>query len=233
MSKSYCSVNVIRLGHVVRTLINRGNTITTKEADRVEETKHIEKVLKKNKYPNTFIKRTHRKIQRQATRQGNRQPEGRETQNTVVIPYIQGISEHIIRLVKPYAKAHTKPATNLRHILSKPKDKREKHQNKGVVYRYTCQCGKLYIGETCRTIKTRQQEHMRAITNADYNHSGLSKHVLETGHTISWEGVEILAYENQWKKRKIKEGIFIAKTKKDKLLNTNSGWQMADMYNVL
>ena len=43
----------------------------------------------------------------------------------------------------------------------------------------------------------------------DDNHSGVSKHVLETGHSIEWDSVEILAFERDWRKRKIKEGLFI------------------------
>ena len=89
------------------------------------------------------------------------------------------------------------------------------------------------MGETCRTIETREKEHKRAIRNSDMNHSGISKHVLETGHTISWDGVKILAYETQWKKRKIKEGIFIAKTRGDLLLNTKPGIPLHNMYRVL
>ena len=45
--------------------------------------------------------------------------------------------------------------------------------------------GNMYI---CRSIKSREKEHKRAIRNIDENHSGISKHVLETGHSIAWEG---------------------------------------------
>ena len=41
---------------------------------------------------------------------------------------------------------------------------------------------KKYIGETCRSIRARQYEHKRAIKNMDENHSGISKHVIETCH---------------------------------------------------
>ena len=49
-----------------------------------------------------------------------------------------------------------------------------------------------------------------------------STHILETDHSILWEGVKILAYETDWRKRKIKEGIFIDKAR-GHTLNSSSG----------
>ena len=66
----------------------------------------------------------------------------------------------------------------------------------------------------------------------DENHSGISKHVLETGHSIAWEGVRILAFETDWRKRKIKEGIYIEKAK-GHVLNTKPGVPVANVYRVL
>ena len=71
--------------------------------------------------------------------------------------------------------------------------------------------------------KDQGKEHKRTIRSGDENHSGISKHVLETGHTIMWDKVEILAYEANWRKRKIKEGIFIAKARSKTLLNRKPG----------
>ena len=66
----------------------------------------------------------------------------------------------------------------------------------------------------------------------DENHSGISKHVLETGHSIAWGDVKILSYESDWRKRKIKEGIFIDKAK-GRALNTKPGVPVASVYRVL
>ena len=151
----------------------------------------------------------------------------------VILPYVQGVTERVTRILAPHAKVASKPGKNLRGILVKPKDSREKKANTGVVYQYECQCGKVYVGETGRSLKTREGEHKRAIRNGDDNHSGISKHVIETGHTISWDGVKILAFENNWRKRKIKEGIFIAKKGQSSLLNTKPGIPMHDVYRVL
>ena len=75
----------------------------------------------------------------------------------------------------------------------------------GVVYEYRCQCGMVYVGETGRTLITREMDHRRAIAKGNQDHSGISKHVLETGHEILWDEVRIACHERNWRKRKIKE----------------------------
>ena len=124
-----------------------------------------------------------------------------------MLPYVKGVTEKVTRILKPHAKVATKPGKNLRNFLVRPKDKREKDQNLGLVYQYECKCGKVCVGKTCRTIRTREKEHRREIRNLDDDHSGISKHVLETGHAITWKDVKILAYEADWKKEN-KGGYF-------------------------
>ena len=45
--------------------------------------------------------------------------------------------------------------------MFKFKDRQPKHLQNGVVYKITCSCGKMYIGETGRCLKTRISEHMK------------------------------------------------------------------------
>ena len=40
------------------------------------------------------------------------------------------------------------------------KDRQPKHLKHDLVYRIDCSCGRRYIGETCRALKTRFDEHM-------------------------------------------------------------------------
>ena len=71
-----------------------------------------------------------------------------------------------------------------------------------------CECGRVYVGETGRTLKQRITEHKRAVKNADSN-SGLAVHVAGTGHTIHWDEAEVVCREEQWTKRKIIESLTI------------------------
>ena len=216
---------------VVRSLVRRGDSFPSDETGRARETSHIDRTLGANNYPKRFVNRTRRKML--AGRARTQEDQGEERKPVVVLPYVQGVTERVTRALAPYAKVANKPGRNLRSMLVKPKDKREKISNAGVVYQYECICRKVYIGETGRSIKTRESEHKRAIRNGEDNHSGISKHVLETGHSIKWEEVKILAYETNWRKRKIKEGIFIAKTNESTLMNTRPGVPMNDLYRVI
>ena len=216
---------------VVRSLVKRGEAFSTDDADKVAEAKHIDKVLKANNYPGRFIHAARRKLKAREGR--STAEEQRPDRPLVVLPYVKGVTEKVTRILKPHARVATKPGRNLKSMLVKPKDKREKGQSAGLVYQYECrECNKVYIGETCRSIKSREKEHKRAIRNMDENHSGISKHVLETGHSIAWEGVKILAFETDWRKRKIKEGIYIEKAK-GHVLNTKPGVPVANVYRVL
>ena len=52
-------------------------------------------------------------------------------------------------------------------------------------------------GETGRTLRTREMDHRRAIAKGNQDHSGISKHVLETGHEILWDEVRIACHERE------------------------------------
>ena len=78
----------------------------------------------------------------------------------------------------------------------------------------------------------RSIKELLGIRIMDGDHSGISKHVLETGHSILWEGVKILAYETDWRKRKIKKGIFIDKARLH-TLNSKPGVSVSSVFRVL
>lgn len=214
---------------VVRSLVKRGEVFSTDDSDKLAESRRVDEALKMNSYPGRFIHATRRKMnQNRDTRTRGQRAE----KPLVVLPYVKGVTERITRILKPHARVSTKPGRNLRNMLVKPKDKREKSQSTGLIYQYECECKKVYIGETCRSIRAREKEHKRAIKNMDENHSGISKHVIETGHCIAWDEVKILAFEADWKKRKIKEGIYIEKARGN-VLNTKPGVPVANVYRVL
>lgn len=211
---------------------------TTKEAEE-KENERIGTALAANGYPKGFV----RSMKRKASNRGHGRADVREgstqggnendSRRFVCIPYVQGISEQVIRALKPYVKVGTKPGPNFRNRLVKSKDKLDTTSKSGLVYQYQCECGMVYVGETGRTLKTREADHKRAIRTGNAEHSGISKHVLETGHSIDWDGVKILDRESNWTKRKIKEGYYISKVQAAQCMNVRPGWQMPDVYQVL
>ena len=56
-----------------------------------------------------------------------------------------------------------KSDTILRSHLVRPKDALESTKQNGVVYKIPCECGKVYIGETGRSMRERINEHDRDI----------------------------------------------------------------------
>ena len=129
--------------------------------------------------------------------------------DTICLPYIQGLSEDVERAVRDLnIRAVFKTTLTLRRYLTKVKTPTDPNNTKGVVYMIPCECGRVYVGETGRTLKQRITEHKRAVKNADSN-NGLAVHVAGTGHTIHWDEAEVVCREEQWTKRKIKESLTI------------------------
>ncbi|CAI5456721.1 unnamed protein product [Caenorhabditis angaria] len=84
---------------------------------------------------------------------------------------------------------------------------------KGVVYKITCDCGEIYIGETGRPLFERFAEHQRAAKNPltkSYLNTTWSKHAVEKhGGTALTLDLKILEVERNTTRRKILEGVAI------------------------
>ena len=62
-----------------------------------------------------------------------------------------------------------KTTLTLRHSLTKVKTPADLVNTKGVVYKIPCECGRVYVGETGRTLKQRVTKHKQAVKNAESN----------------------------------------------------------------
>ena len=76
----------------------------------------------------------------------------------VILPFISGITERLKRLSKNHQiKVATKPLRTVENMLPSLKDKINKFDQRGVVYKIPClDCTGVYIGETGRLFKTRR-----------------------------------------------------------------------------
>ena len=86
----------------------------------------------------------------------------------------------------------------LRSHLVRPKDALEPTKQDGVVYKIPCECGKVYIGETGRTMQDRIKEHNRDIWLARTQTSAVSEHANETGHLPIWKEVKFIDRDPHW-----------------------------------
>ena len=93
----------------------------------------------------------------------------------------------------------------LRSHLVRPKDPLDPSQQDGVVYKIPCERGKVYIGETGRSMRERIKEHDRDIRLARTQNSAVSEHANETGHLPIWNEVKFIDRDSHWYTRKVNE----------------------------
>ena len=121
----------------------------TKPSVISEEKKHLSSVLVSNGYPSSFVQ----KLTRTRKAAPRVEPET-EFKSTAVLPYIKGVSEPLRRCLQQQGiSAIFKSDTTLRSHLVRPKDTVDPANQDGVVYRIPCECGKVYIGETGRSMQ--------------------------------------------------------------------------------
>ena len=76
--------------------------------------------------------------------------EQEEHKASVVIPYVEGLSEAVARVYKRYGiSTSIRPHITIRNILVRPKDKVNMEETEECVYRIPCKnCQKVDVGET-------------------------------------------------------------------------------------
>ena len=83
----------------------------------------------------------------------------------VILPYAKSFSERITKVLRSFnIKVAHKPIHSIPNILKKPKDKIEKEDSKGVIYKIKCKnCDSVYYGQTSRALKTSVKKHSKAV----------------------------------------------------------------------
>ncbi len=110
---------------------------------------------------------------------------------------------------------------SLRKLLVHPKDKRNPADTLGVVYSIPyIDCNKVYVGETGRQFGVKCTEHRKKADELSNQHftrkqhntsesilhkSAISDNVSQNNHNIDWNNAKILAKEDQWTSRHIRE----------------------------
>ena len=149
---------------VVRTLMNRCETITSEEGDKKEEVEHLRGSLRVCGYPSWALNKV---TDSSKKKKNNNKTNDRNYRSQVVIPYVEGVSERIHRVLKKYGVATAMRLYTIhRCLLVHPKDKVELQEQGELVYQIPCKnCGAEYIGETGRLLKTRLEEHRKDVDN--------------------------------------------------------------------
>lgn len=170
---------------VVKTLINRANTLPSSEQLRNDEKNKVLNDLKVNGYPSQFIENSNVVAHRSDIPLAA--PKG-----FAVIPYVKGVSERVQRILrKADIKTAFKPLLTLCNIFKKPKDRPTQNQVKGIVYKVRCKsCSFVYVGESKRSWNSRGLEHKPGTRRQ--NDSAIRHHAESTGHDIHPNEVIIL-----------------------------------------
>lgn len=139
----------------------------------------------------------------------------------VVLPYVKGVTDKIGHILKHASiKTFYKPPKKISQFL--PPVKCYIPLQDAGVYKIDCDCGLSYIGQTKRSIKTRIREHIADVKHRRNNKSAVCDHILDnTRHYIRFDKAQILAKENRFHPRMIREAIEI---KKHPNFNREEGW---------
>jgi hypothetical protein len=142
------------------------------------------------------------------------------------VSYIKSLAEPLKRIFATEGiPVYFKPRNTIRQLLVSPKDKTDKGDTCGPLYKIQCEgskrekCDKTYIGETERTLRARFAEHRRPSTST----SEVSNHIHRDcpGHKVDIANVKILSRDSRWYERGVREAIHIRKDKSS--LNRDGG----------
>ncbi|CAK9820318.1 hypothetical protein ANTPLA_LOCUS10552 [Anthophora plagiata] len=215
---------------VIVSLVNRA--INRCEEEHLQcELNRITNILIKNGFSNKKIKHT---IQRMLQSKGIQKPSSsyitENKHNMVFLPYIKGTTDRIAKILKQNnIKTIFTPHTKISQILTTPKDPYPRLASSGV-YKIPCTCGKVYIGETGRSVTTRLKEHERC-TRLDYIQSAVAEHQLTTGHKICFEKTKVIAKCKSYFPRKYRETLEIMKRPNN--INRDTGYHINPIWSTL
>jgi hypothetical protein len=123
------------------------------------------------------------------------------------LPYQGAASHKVSRLLAKFniQTAHI-PAKNIQ-LLRPAKDKLG--LKTAGIYHIPCECGKVYVGQTGRTIKARLREHRRYVHLNQPERSAVAEHSLTTYHRIDFDGTSKLRMATRYMDCLVREAIEI------------------------
>ena len=241
---------VHKLG-VVRTLLDRMDTVVTEELDKETEERTIVEALTTCNYPKWAIQEVKRKKKDTNNKKSRKTAEkdSKGARGMVVLPYVKGLSERMAKVLKDHKICSAfKPYKTLRKILVHPKDKIIQEEVCGSVYSIGCKnCPSLYIGESGRKFGTRLKEHQRNVETHDHKNvrtratrlsttevhqSAITDHMNNLNHVPDWDSAKVVCKESNLLDRQILESITIRRTEEN--MNRDEGaYQLSHAYDNL
>ena len=207
----------------MRCLVKRAEEISSDGRVLKKEMKHLRTVLTENGYPSGLVKPTHKK--------STQEEEEKQPLTTAVIPYSQGLSEQIRRVLKKFnIRTAFRSGASLGKLLTKVKDPVPPEDRPGAIYKISCLCEDSYIGETGRTTNTRVKEHKAACRLANFVKSAVAEHAWQEGHIIEWDQVTILDTASDLRERQTKEALYIKLAPLGCRMNRDEGKDLSPLW---
>ncbi len=193
---------------VAKTLLQRAKHLPSNSDSQANEREYVLNILRENNYPKDFLKNC---LNPSACRNQNNSEGDISIKGYAVVPYIQGVTEPIKRILSNCnIKVTLKPYLTLGHIFAKPKDPIPTNQKTHAVYSIPCNdCEKEYLGQSKRQFGTRLKEHQKAVSTLNKGKSALAEHVCDTKHAIAWENSKIITTNNRYGQRRCLEAWHI------------------------
>lgn len=234
---------------VVRTLIDRAETVVTNHQDKQQEITAITEALTNCGYPKWTIRSVRRSIEEKKQKPKSATKKEEKNKGHVMLPYIHGLSERLRRVLKQHKIGSTfKPFNKVSQTIVHPKDQIQKEDKCGVVYEVACNsCDKSYIGETSRKLAVRIGEHRkdyetcvapgvstrasRVSASSEIHKSAITDHMLQHNHVPDWNNINILTQDNGNTTRRIREAIWIRR--KQNMNRDQGAYHLPHIYNSI
>jgi hypothetical protein len=135
------------------------------------------------------------------------------------------MSNKFSRLLTKYIKTVHVPIKKSRQLLKTAID--HLGLKIPVVYRIPCECGKVYIGQTGRSIETKYKEHIRHIRLDQPEKSAVAEHSINAVHKIDFNNVSVLERASGFMDRLVKEAIQIRLNQNNNNNNRGNGFTLS------
>lgn len=122
----------------------------------------------------------------------NRQEDEENVKGVATIPFWGSVTNCIAH-ISWKVKTLTKPHQKIRDLMGSVKDPLGL-QVPGV-YQIPWSCGKVYVGQTGRTVTIREQEYKYHLRTGNTDKSAVAQHGWDTGHEI-WFGKTVLLHRS-------------------------------------
>lgn len=124
-----------------------------------------------------------------------------------------------------------KSTTKLKSLLNSTKDKCSEIDKPGI-YKASCaDCGRVYIGQTRRSLKVRKKEHISYIGKIEPYKSGLAEHIISCEHHLNDDSFKLIRSESNCNRLNILESMHIYLNKNN--LNRDIGPHYSSLFHTL